>query len=348
MGRKRSSKKNPLLIIALAVVLVIGIAVIGGNVYIGSIDKAFDADSDEWINITIPMGESTAGIGILLEEKGIIADAGKLRLYSKIKGYDGKLKAGEYSLSPAMTMTEILTMLQSGNANTLRFTVPEGLTIVQVADLLADSGLINREKFMSLIADGNFDYPFMSELPYGENRLEGFLFPETYEVFTTAKEEDILNKMLGQFDFIFSDEYYKRAEELGYSVYEIVTIASLIEREARVDEERPLVASVIYNRLAAGQPLQIDATVQYALGKQKEALTYADLEIDSPYNTYKVPALPAGPICSPGQASIESALYPAESNYYYYVLKSKNEITHNFAETYDEFLVYKSQYQNSN
>ncbi|MCI8631150.1 MAG: endolytic transglycosylase MltG [Firmicutes bacterium] len=351
MGRKRrnsaSKKKNTLLIVVLIVIAVIGAVIIGSSAYVSGLNKPFDENNENLVIIAIPTGSSTAKIGEILEENGIIGNAGDFKLYGRIKKYDGRLKAGEYSLAPSMNLEEIFGILVGGHSNTDRFTVPEGLTVSQTADILAEKQLINRDEFMRLIAEGNFDYQFIDGLPAGENRLEGFLFPETYEIFTSAAEEDIINRMLSQFDFVFTDEYYRRAEELGYSVYDIVTIASLIEREARVDEERETVASVIYNRLAAGQQLQIDATVQYALGEQKERLTYKDLEVDSPYNTYKVPGLPAGPICSPGRASIEAALYPADTNYYYYVLKSKDEITHNFAATYSEFLTYKSQYQNS-
>lgn len=351
MGSKRRNsagkKKNAVLIVVLAVIAVIGAVIIGGSAYVSGLNKPLDANNENLITVTIPSGSSTSSIGIILEESGVIKDADGFKFYSRIKKYDGKLKAGEYSLSPSMDLEEIFAVIIGGNVNTNRFTVPEGLTVAQTADILADKSLINKDEFMNLIANGNFDYEFMDGLPAGENRLEGFLFPETYDVFTSATEEDIINRMLSQFDLVFTDEYYRRAEELGYSVYDIVTIASLIEREARVDEERATVASVIYNRLAAGQQLQIDATVQYALGEQKERLTYKDLEIDSPYNTYKVPGLPAGPICSPGKASIEAALYPADTNYYYYVLKSKDDITHNFAATYSEFLTYKTQYQNS-
>lgn len=349
MGKKnkKETENRKVLIALLLAVITIGIGIIGGNAYLSSLNKAKEPENPAEIIIEIPMGSSTTGVGKILEEQGVIRDAGGFKIYSKWKHCDGKLKAGEYTLSPSMTLSEILTILERGNSNTTRFTIPEGLTIEETADILVSAGLVQKDVFLELIQYGEFDHEFMGELPEGKNRLEGFLFPETYEVFTTADESDIIERMLRQFDAVFTEKSYQRAEELGYSVYDIITIASLIEREARVDEERANIASVIYNRLAAGQQLQIDATVQYALGKQKENLTYKDLEVDSPYNTYQVPALPAGPICSPGKASIEAALYPADTDYYYYVLKSKSETTHNFAKTYDEFLVYKSAYKNS-
>lgn len=187
----------------------------------------------------------------------------------------------------------------------------------------------------------------MEYLPAGANRLEGFLFPETYDVFATSMEHDIINRLLGQFDAVYKDEYYNRATELGYDLNQIITIASLIERETRVDSERAIVASVIYNRLNMGMALQIDATVQYALGEQKDRLSYKDTEIDSPYNTYKVPGLPPGPICSPGEASIKAALYPENTQYVYYVLDAKMDGSHRFSKSYDEFLKNKNAYINA-
>jgi UPF0755 protein len=150
--------------------------------------------------------------------------------------------------------------------------------------------------------------------------------------------------MLAQFDKLFTEEYYGKAEALGLSINEVVTIASLRERETRVPEERALVASVIMNRLNVGMPLQIDATVQFALGENKERLSYADLEVDSPYNTYKIEGLPPGPICSPRIESIEAALNPADTNYIYYVLKPELDGRHNFTNSYDEFLRFKDAY----
>lgn len=347
MGRKYRVKKksNFGLVIILVLVIVMGACIIGANAYINGLNKPYDDTSEDYCTVSVPTGSTTTRIGQILEEQGVIKSASDFKIYSKVKKYDGTLKAGEYTLSRSMTLTEILDILQSGVSDTMRFTLPEGLTVNQTADRLAEQNLINRDEFMNLLQYGDFDYKFIDSLPAGENRLEGFLFPETYEIFTNASEEDIINRLLAQFDTVFTDEYYKRAEELGYSVKDIVTIASLIERETRVDEERAVVASVIYNRLAIGQALQIDATVQYALGEQKQFLTYADTQINSPYNTYMIPGLPPGPICSPGKASIEAALYPEDTDYYYYVLKAADSTEHNFAETYDQFLVYKSQYQ---
>ncbi|MDD2218220.1 MAG: endolytic transglycosylase MltG [Eubacteriales bacterium] len=340
-GRRWYNKK----FIILAAILIIVAAI--GMIFIANLDNALDSSSEEIITVNIPAGSSTSYIGRVLEENGIIESASKFKLYSKINSYDGKLKAGEYNLSPSMQLKEIMSVIIEGKSNTARFTVPEGYTVNQTADKLASENLVNKDEFMKQVKSGKFNYEFIQYLPNRENRLEGFLFPETYEVYTNATEERIVDTMLSQFDSIFKDEYYERADEMGYSLYDIITIASLIERETRVDDERAKVASVIYNRLDIGMKLQIDATVQYALGKQKERLLYKDLEIDSPYNTYKHDGLPLGPICSPGEASIRAALYPADTEYYYYVLKSKNETTHNFAKDGKEFKKYEAAYKST-
>ncbi len=344
-SRKRRKKKNGLLIGAVIVIFIIAGAVGGFSLFMSSADRAFHPDDTQMINVAIPSGTGTSGIASILEQNGIIASGDTFRLQSRLKGLDGKYKAGEYALSPSMTTTEIMDVLISGNVNTMRFTVPEGYDLRKTEDKLSAEGFINRELFEQEIESGNFPYEFLKDAPQGANRLEGYLFPNTYDVFTTATEHDIIDRMLRQFDAVFTDECYQRTEELGLSINEVVTIASLIERETRVDSERAVVASVIYNRLARGQKLQIDATIQYALDEPKEFLTYADLEIDSPYNTYKIDGLPPGPICSPGEASIMAALYPESTDYIYYVLGKELNGAHKFTADYNQFLVYKDEYK---
>jgi UPF0755 protein len=315
--------------------------------YLSKAGEPLDANNTETVLISIPSGSGTASIGDILVSNNIISSASNFKLLSKIGGNDGKYKAGEYSLSPSMSYQEIIDSLIAGNSNTTRFTIPEGLTLSETEDKLASNNLINIDAFKDAVENSTFDYKFMSLLPNGSNRLEGFLYPETYDVFTTASEEDIINRLLSQFDKLVTDEYYTRATELGYDMYDIVTIASLIERETRVSVERATVASVIYNRLAINMPLQIDATVQYALAEHKERLSYSDTEVDSPYNTYQNTGLPPGPICSPSIDSIEAALYPEDTNYYYYVLKPEMNGAHNFSNTYEEFLKNKKAYTNA-
>lgn len=330
------------LLILVGIIIIIGI--VAFTFYLNQGSKPVSEGNTELISVTIPQGTGTAGIANILKENNLIDSVQVFKLKSKTEGLDGKYKAGAYALSQGMSMDEMMQIIISGNSATTRFTIPEGYDIKRTSEKLASENLIDPDLFAKQVESGVFNYNFLVDAPAGPGRLEGYLFPETYDIFTTANEYDIINRMLSQFDKVFIEDYYSRAKELGLSINEVVTIASLIERETRVDAERGLVSSVIHNRLAIKMPLQIDATVQYALGEQKSRLTYKDLEVDSPYNTYKINGLPPGPICSPGAESIHAALYPEETEYYYYVLKPDLKGAHNFAKTYQEFLKYKDQY----
>jgi len=325
-------------------ILLVLVLVMSALIYLNGLGQPLDPDNKEYVSVTIPMGTATQFIGTILEDQGVIQKAERFKWYARIHGYNGKLEAGDYLLSPSMTMGEIMNLMTEGHVNSLRFTVQEGLTIKQVAQKLENDGLIVKEEFLQEAEYGLFDYKFVPFLPEGPNRLEGFLMPNTYDVAQGSNSHDIINVMLGQFDKIYKDEYYARATELGYDLNQIVTIASMIEKETRVEVEREIVASVIYNRLHQGMPLQIDATVQYALGEWKDRLTFKDLEVESPYNTYKVPGLPKGPICSPGENSIIAALYPKETDYFYYVLDASMNGSHRFSNDYSTFLKNREDY----
>ena len=349
-NKKRKVRLNKKGKIVVLVAVILGV-IIGFGVpsYIGSCYKALNTADETVTTVVIPSGSGTEAIGSILEESGIINSGFKFKLASKFEGNDGKYKAGTYALSPSMDAITIMDIIISGDSdgNTTRFTIPEGVTVREVAQILSDKNLINYDVFMDELEHGDFDYDFVKDLPAGENRLEGYLYPETYEIYTDASEHDIINKMLAQYDKVVTDEYYKQAKAMGYSMYDIITIASIIEEETLYKAERPIVASVIYNRLNIGQKLQVCVSVQYALPEHKEELTYKDLEIESPYNTYKYAGLPPGPICSPSISSIEAALNPADTDYYYYVLSDKNDGSHNFSNTYSEFQQNKQNYKDS-
>lgn len=339
--------RNKLLLVIVCAIIVLLIAGIAALIYINGLDKAYDSSKSDTINVTVEMGSTTEDIGTLLQEEGIIESSSDFKFFSKVKGYDGKYQAGTYALAPSMTLSEIAEIIISGKTNNITFTIPEGYTIYQMADKLSEEGIVDREKFVSLLTDGNFSYDFLSDAQSGKNHLEGYLFPETYTVKFGADEETIINTMLNQFDTVFTEEFKARAEELGYSLNEIMVIASIIERETQVDEERGKVSSVIYNRLKEGMPLQMCSTVQYILGEQKEILSNADTQIESPYNTYINQGLPPGPICCPGLASIEAALYPDETDYLYFVVSDKLDGTQKFSSDYNQFLKDKEDYYNA-
>lgn len=339
--------RNKLLLVIVCTIIVLLIAGIAALIYINGLDKAYDSSKSDTINVTVEMGSTTEDIGTLLQEEGIIESSSDFKFFSKVKGYDGKYQAGTYALAPSMTLSEIAEIIISGKTNNITFTIPEGYTIYQMADKLSEEGIVDREKFVSLLTDGNFSYDFLSDAQSGKNHLEGYLFPETYTVEFGADEETIIKTMLNQFDTVFTEEFKARAEELGYSLNEIMVIASIIERETQVDEERGKVSSVIYNRLKEGMPLQMCSTVQYILGEQKEILSNADTQIESPYNTYINQGLPPGPICCPGLASIEAALYPDETDYLYFVVSDKLDGTQKFSSDYNQFLKDKEDYYNA-
>ncbi len=338
MTRTRSRKKQSKAIPLIVGILVAALAVCGGfAVYMSSSGKAISPGSATVVNVTIPTGTGTAGIARILEENGLIGSTSSFKLHSKMKGYDGKYKAGEYALSPGMSMEEMMETIAAGNTNTIRFTIPEGYTVAQTRDKLAAEGLVNPEVFDQEVESGVFDYDFLKDAPAAANRLEGYLYPETYDVYSSATEHDIIDRMLSHFDKVVTQEYRDQAKAKGMNLNEVLTVASLVERETRADSERPLVASVIYNRLDQGMKLKIDATVQYALGKQKARLYNKDLKIDSPYNTYKIDGLPPGPICSPGIKSIEAALSPADTDYLFYVGSPELDGTHRFSNNDTQF-----------
>lgn len=347
MGKQRriKKKKNFAIFCLLVLLILCGAGVLIGNTVADNISKAYDPQSDEFIAVTIPAGSSTSKVASILEENGIIGSANGFKLFLKLNNYDGKLQAGDYSLSPSMNAQELAQAMLSGRNNTTRFTIPEGYTVKQTAEKLANEGLVDYDTFMYEAEHGSFDYGFMDQLPAGEDRLEGFLFPETYEIYVTADEHDIINKMLAQFNKVFTDEYVQRANELGMSIRDVIIAASIVEREAQIDDDRPLVASVIFNRLNIGMNLQMCSTVQYILGEPKAVLSTADTQIVDPYNTYINPGLPPGPIASPGKASIEATLYPADTDYLYFVVSEKLDGSHAFSSNYNQFLKDKEAYQ---
>ena len=331
-------KKIIVAVICIAVVIAAGVLF-----YIGGLGKALDSENTQTVNVTIPSGSGTIQIGQQLEENSIISSADKFKLWSRIKGYDSQYKAGTYALSPSMDFQTIADIIVGGKVNTVNFTVPEGYTIYQTARVIADSGLGDYDTLVSLIEAADFDYDFLDGAQNNKNKLEGYLFPNTYIIDEGMSEEQIIKVMLDEFEKqplkAITDKKLSSQHNAssGRSINEIITIASIIERECKVDEERKLVASVIYNRLEKGMPLQMCSTVQYVLGKQKEVLTYADTRIESPYNTYTNAGLPPGPICSPGLAAVQAALHPADTDYLYFVLSEKLDGTSNFSSDYAQF-----------
>lgn len=301
---------------------------------------------EQAVQVEIASGMGVSAIANTLQEQGIIKNALLFRGYVKYQNEGSKFQAGHYEFQPGVTYDEIIAKLNAGDVmkeETIRFTIPEGYTVEQIADKLAEEGIVDKDQFLQA-ADAiqqSGQLPFqMKPSTQSKHALEGYLFPSTYEMKLDSTAEDIINRMLQEMEKRISDipDWESKMKEHGLDLNGLLTIASLVEREVVVDEERALVAGVIYNRIKEGMPLQIDATVQYALDKPKERLYYKDLEIDSPYNTYKIAGLPPGPIASPSEASILAALEPEASEYLYYVTKKDGTQTHLFGKTYEEHL----------
>lgn len=299
------------------------------------------------VEVKIPEGASTETIANILKDNQLIGSTLYFRIMAKINGSDGKFQYGTYIFNTGMDEEEIMDMLmtQGEKKETVRFTIPEGWTVMQIAKKLDEEGICKAQDFLDAVYEASFGYKFIELIPSDRNiKLQGYLFPDTYEIYKESTAKDVVSTMLNRFDQVFKDEYYERAAELGYSMDEIIIIASIIEREVKLGSERSRVAGVIYNRLDIGMNLEMCSTVMYALDKPKNRLLYADLEIDSPYNTYKYPGLPIGPICNPGEAAIIAALYPEKHDYLYFVLVDEETGEHQFNSDYNAHVAAKNQY----
>ncbi len=278
-----------------------------------------------------------------LYNKGLIKYPQLFRIFAKLMKAETKMDPGVYTLTSKLDYNAMVHAMHQSDAGpveraTVTVMIPEGKTLKQTFQILAEHGVCPYETLLECAANYEFKYDFLEDIPYGkETRLEGYLFPDTYQFYASSSPEEAIDKFLSNFNSKFNAEMRLQAEEMGYSLHEIVTIASLVEMEAGKDAERPTIASVIYNRLSSSYYpyLQIDAAIQYALEERKESLTYEDLEIDSPYNTYKYTGLPPGPIANPGLASIRAALNPEDTGYYFYALNKTG--SHNFFATQSQF-----------
>lgn len=349
---QKQSKASALPVI-IAVIVVVG--VVAGFVTFGlpAIANLFTAGEQSTVEagievqINIPEGASGDVIASTLSENHIIEDPQVYYATVREMRADASLKPGDYIFTTLQDPKEVVQQLVDGpNVDTISVTVAEGLTVDQTAAQVEQAFGISADEFLAQAKASNYaaDYPFL-EGAYNDS-LEGYLYPKTYSFTHEPTADEVIRVMLDQFEIETADLALADGAN-GLSEQEIVTLASLIERETRVDDERPLVASVIYNRLDEGMPLQIDAAIVYARGGGNDAVTYDDLEIDSPYNIYQNKGLTPGPICSPSVSSISAAMSPESTDYLYYVLSAENDGTHVFSETYDEFLANRKAYQDA-
>lgn len=301
------------------------------------------ANHDEVVFVVHP-GENAAQIASRLEEEGIINNAALFRLLARTRELDQHLEAGEHSLRRGMTVEQALQGLRRADIRQRAITLLEGWRVEELAEEVAFHNLATEQEFLDLIAEGRWNHAFLADRPPGAV-LEGYLFPDTYFLDDTMTAETLVDRMLTNFARQVLPEWNSRAPDLELNLHEVITLAAIVEREAVVAAERPLIAAVFLNRLRSGMPLQADPTVQYAIvtspsrppeGFWKRGLTIDDLATESPYNTYVVTGLPPSPICNPGLPAIKSVLKPAEVDYLYFV--ARGDGSHAFALTYDEHL----------
>jgi UPF0755 protein len=328
--RKRRSKTGPAV---LGVLLVLGV--------LGAIFVIYSAATGDEpggsARVQVVKGDTLSDVAVKLEEAGVIESAFVFELQARYEGYGTEIKTGRYTFQPGQDSGEILQKLTVGQAApTITVTIPEGLTIEQTAGTVAADSSVPAPEFEDAARRTDHGYSFIDNPDV--KTTEGYLFPARYEFEKGVTARQVVDRLLEQYLLETQDlDFAEAKERLDLTENQVVTVASLIEKEAASPEEKPLIASVIYNRMREDTPLQIDATIQYALKRPKANLSLADLKVDSPYNTYENKGLPPGPICSPGRESLLAALNPAKTNYLYYVLEADGE-KHFFTKSYDDFL----------
>jgi UPF0755 protein len=313
---------------ALLLLLVAVIAAVGAALWVTrQVATPFATFTGEQF-VEIPSGESTAGIGRRLVDGGVIRDELTFRLAMRWHGRGRSLKAGEYRFTGPTSPAEVIDRLASGDVYLQPLTFPEGLTVEEMSLLFAQSKLGTARAFVQAARDPG---PIKAIDPQADT-LEGYLFPDTYSLPRQIDGAAMVSRMVKRFTSVFDEDMRRRAEGTGLTVRQIMAIAALVEKETARGEERPLVAAVYRNRLRIGMPMQADPTVIYALkraGRWNGNIRKVDLDFDSPYNTYRYPGLPPGPIASPGKAAIEATIAPAKVDYLYFV--SRNDGSHAFA-----------------
>lgn len=333
MKKNKKNRSNYIRIILIAVVIAVC-----ARAFTVFFDVLSCGVKDDGVSITISESDATAyKVGKILKKDGIIKSPAAFCIISTLKGTNDDFYAGTFTIDKNKTSYSALinTFTYVSGYKTCDITITEGMTTDDIKKIASGTGFVSEEEFENALSD-DYDCKFIDGIKR-ENRLEGYLFPDTYNISNTMSAHDIIQKMLDRFSDIFTQKYELQAKNLGRSTDEIIILASMVEAEAAHPEDRPKVASVFYNRLNNQSEfpyLQSCATVQYILGDRKAILSTADTQIDSPYNTYRYKGLPKGPIGNPGKAAIEAALCPADTNYYYFQSDSDGNIY--YAETFEQ------------
>lgn len=352
-------KKSPVgMLVGIIVILIVAAIVVKGVAMLRAFTSVVTNDDekkgvDEFqLTMEVEQGDSVKVIADKLQNSGVIDSSLQFVYLCKKYSEGANFQPGNYSFTNYMDFNEICDILKSGRVDEeyITFTIKEGDTIKEIAENLQAQEICSADEFINACNSNAYDFDFVKEIPQRDNLLEGYLFPDTYFLTVDADANEVITKALARFDEMFTDEMKLRTQEIGKTVDEVVITASVIEGEVKYGEERPVVASVINNRLEKGMKLQMDATVLYALGEQKDRVLYSDLEIEDLHNTYYVKGLPVGPIGSPGVECINAVLNPADTDYLYYVVEDINTGKHYFTSNYDDFINasnnYKSQLDN--
>jgi len=300
---------------------------------------------DEELTIfTIEQGEGLDSIASNLKERGLISSKLLFNSYIFIQDEQSLLQVGEYNLSPLMSISEIAEKIVKGETIENKITIIEGWNLKNIAQYLEDKEITQKEDFLEIASSSktfNQDFLYLDDKPTEEG-LEGYLFPDTYSIRTTDSAEDIIKMMLNNFDKKMTSDLREEIEEQNKTIFEIITMASLLEKEVRGEEDKKIVSGIFWKRIANKYPLQSCATVAYALGQDKWRYSIEDTKIDSPYNTYQHLGLPKGPICNPGLESIEAAIKPETTKFWYYLSTPEGETI--FSKTLHEHNIAKAKY----
>jgi UPF0755 protein len=338
VNKPRKNKIGILAVIVILITIIIFLGIRASNQQYLPVDP----ENKTPVDIYIPADASARQVASILEENGVIRNQNAFLSYCRKEKLDTMLKPGHYTFNRSQALTEIAHSIAEGKVVKIKVTIPEGYSVKEIGAMLVEKQLCTKESWQVAIK-AEYPYDFLKNVPASNKyRLEGFLFPDTYYIEENTSPEEIINMMLQNFEQVWNNDFAAQAQAKNMDIYETVILASLIEEEAMHEDERRTISGVINNRLQDGMYLQLCPTVLYCFDQKKTKLYDADLEIESPYNTYRHPGLPPGPISNPGKASIAAALNPEKNPYYFYV--SKGDGSHHFSRTFQEHLQAMSRY----
>lgn len=351
--QKNNTVRKIVIRMVILFILAIGVLAFAGYRYVSNGLNPVDVGSDEIVEVEIPSGSTRRDIAIILEEKDLINSSLVFDFYVRFSD-KSDFQAGTYKMSPSMTVEEIVDYLHEGGSPIVAamITIPEGVHIEYIAELFEENSEYSKEEFLELVENPEFiermveTYPDLLTDAQAEEdtryTLEGYLFPASYDLREEVTLEDIVEEMIARMDQVLQP-YLEDIQASDLNVHETLTLASHIEREGVTEEDRKLISGVFHNRLEEGMLLQTDPSVSYALGEHREFTTHDDLEIDSPYNTYMYPGVGVGPIASPSEAAIYASVYPAETDYMYFLADIQTGNIY-YTETFEEHLELQEQY----